>query len=103
MPASSNTILLPTGGFSRWLCASIHRAKWNGWRKLAIVIAPSRSSRRVPADGAAQEVVAEGDKGGALGVVLAVAVPARGGLVKVGFITHRLQLCRHLAGMAGVH
>jgi hypothetical protein len=28
-----------TGGFSRWQCASIHRAKLNGLRKLATVIA----------------------------------------------------------------
>src|ERR1700746_1517316 len=102
MPASSNTNLLATGGFSKWLCASIHRAKWNGWRKLVIDIT-SPCSRRGPAERAGQKGVAECLKSGALGVVLAVAVPARGGLVKVGFVPHCLQLCRHLAGMAGMH
>src|SRR6516162_9426819 len=102
-PAPSNTNLLPTGGLSRWLCASIQRAKLNGWRKLAIVIASSLFSPRVPADGAGQEIVAESGKGGALGVVLTVTVPAGGRFVKVGLIAHYLQLCRHLAGMAGMH
>src|SRR5215467_15711384 len=57
----------------------------------------------VPADGAAQKVVTESRERRALGVVLAIAVPTRGGLVKVGLIAHRLQLCRHLAGMSGMH
>jgi hypothetical protein len=50
-----------------------------------------------------QEVVAECGKGRALGIVLAVAVTAGGGLVKLGLIAHRLQLRRHLAGVAGMH
>src|SRR5947209_1949732 len=53
----------------------------------------------LPADCAAQEVVAEGGKGGALAVVLAIAMAASGGLVEIGFVAHRLQLCPHLAGM----
>src|SRR5215469_3451022 len=103
MPASSNTILLPTGGFKRWLCLSIHREKLNGRRKLAVGIGSSSDYSPVPADGAAQKVVTESREGRALGVVLAIAVPTRGGLVKVGLIAHRLQLYRHLAGMPGMH
>src|SRR6516164_745580 len=102
MPASSKTILLLTGGFKRSQCSSIHRAKWNGRRKLAVDIASS-CSLQVPADGAPQEVLAEGRESGALGIVLAITVTASGGLVKVGLIAHCLQLCRHLASMAGMH
>src|SRR6516164_7855068 len=104
MPASSNTNLLPTGGFNRWLCASIHRGKLNGLRRVSTVIrCLQRQLGHLPADGAAQEIVAERGEGGAFGVVLAIAVPARGRLVKVGLIAHRLQFCRHLAGVAGMH
>jgi hypothetical protein len=35
-------------------------------------------------------------------VALAVAVAAGGGLVKIGFVAHRLRFRRHLAGVAGV-
>jgi len=38
----------------------------------------------------------------ALLVVLAVAVAAGGGLVEMGVVAHRLQLRRHLAGVAGM-
>jgi hypothetical protein len=58
--------LLPTGGLRKWLWASIHRAKLNSWRKLAIDIASS-CSRRVPADGATQEIVAGQDQQSARG------------------------------------
>src|SRR6516162_11311101 len=64
------------------------------------ILAPGSAD---PADGAAQEIVAECGKGGALGIVLAVAMPAGGGLVKVSLVAHRLQLRRHLAGMARMH
>src|SRR5215471_11569683 len=56
----------------------------------------------LPADGVTQEIVAKRGKRSALLVVLAVAVAAGGGFVKISFVAHRLQLCRHLAGMAGV-
>ena len=39
MPVSSKTNLLPTGGFKRWLCASIQLAKLKGRRRASIVIA----------------------------------------------------------------
>src|SRR5689334_5947831 len=55
-----------------------------------------------PANGVAQEIVAEGGEGGALLVVLAVAVAAGGGFVEIGFVAHCLQFGRHLAGVAGV-
>jgi hypothetical protein len=61
------------------------------------VLAPSLR----PADRAAQEIVAQRGEGGALGIVLALAVTAGGGLVKIGLITHRPQLCGHLAAWPG--
>src|SRR5215207_6211228 len=56
-----------------------------------------------PADLVPQEGVAERDEPGAFAVVLAVAVTAGRRLVEMGFVSHRLQLGRHLAGVAGMH
>ncbi len=56
-----------------------------------------------PADLVAQEREAQRGEGGALLVVLAVAVAAGGGLVQVGLVAHRLQLGGHLARVAGMH
>src|SRR5262245_28389435 len=56
----------------------------------------------IPADGAAQERVAEGDETGDLAMVLAVAVPAGGRLVEMRLITHGLQLGGHFSRMSGM-
>src|SRR5262249_7601387 len=53
-----------------------------------------------PADGAAQERIAECDEGGHVVVVLAVAVPPGFELIEMGFVSHGLQLGGHLAGVA---
>src|SRR5262252_5940485 len=50
----------------------------------------------------AQEIVAEGREDSALLVVFAVVVAAGGGLIKAGIIAHRLQLCGHVEGVAGM-
>jgi len=63
---------------------------------------PKAGVALLPPDGAAQETVAERGEGGALAVVLAVAVAAGGGLVEIGFVAHRLQFRRHFAGVAGM-
>src|SRR5262249_58490527 len=53
-----------------------------------------------PADTAAQEAIAERQVSGLLGVVLSGGVAAGSRFSEVGFVSHRLKLCRHLAGMA---
>ena len=49
-----------------------------------------------------RNVIAERDERGAFLVVLAIAVTAGRRLVEIGLISHRLQLGRHLAGVAGM-
>ena len=65
-------------------------------------VAASLAVALPPADGAAQKIVAECGEGGALLVVLAVAVSAGGGFIEIGLVAHRLQFGRHFAGVAGM-
>src|SRR5271155_3412621 len=59
-------------------------------------------SGRIPADRAAQEIVAERREAGALAIVLAVAVAAGRRLVEQRVVAQRLQLGGHLARMPGM-
>src|SRR6185436_11759053 len=56
-----------------------------------------------PADLVPQECIAQRDEARAFAVVLAVAVTAGRRFVEPGVVSHRLQLGRHLAGVAGMH
>src|SRR3954468_20034019 len=60
------------------------------------------SSRPLPPDRLPQEIVPKRCERRPLRIVLAVAMPSRRRLMEIRFVPQRLELRRHLAGMAGV-
>src|SRR5947209_16745363 len=83
--------------------ASTSPASGRGKRRPWLAGIKSRSRLAIPPpDLVLQKLKSKHLEAGAFLVVLAVAVAACFGLVEISLVAHRLELCRHLARVAGM-